>query len=451
MIPEGSRLDTVQSSARMPLGRLPTRSATLRFAGDDAEMMDSNFGIGIKAMNRSPHASTARRISICLLGFAGWAFISAISPARRAVAQPSPPQNALADARSLEAKGEYKQAEEKYQAALKLSPSSLEARLGVGSTMAKLGQCQESEGVLKALAGSHRAETEQILGGCYFYMHDFDQAIVHLKLAREFAPKDQPVWITLGRAESSAGHNKEAISTLKTWLARNPQDQDALYWIGRIYNSMSQNVLDDMTAKDPNNYLVHELEGDQFRLKQDYAKALQAYQEALKAAPDAPGLHFNVGDVDYQMLKYPEAGEELQKELKINPYHALANFEMGDIDIKQGRVEDGMPYLERALKLDPNLAEAHRSMARALLAEKRYEDAVHELLWLTKADPTDHTAHAMLAGAYRQMGQMKEAQEEAEISQKLLQQRATELEHLKTEEQEINDRPSAPTEKTPQN
>jgi tetratricopeptide (TPR) repeat protein len=212
---------------------------------------------------------------------------------------------------------------------------------------------------------------------------------------------------------------------------------------------MSQDVLDQMTAKNPDHYLVHELEGDQLRLKQDYGKALQAYQKALIAAPSAPGLHFNVGDVYYQMLKYPEASEELEKELKINPYHARANFELGDMDIKQGRVEEGMPYLERALKLDPDLPEAHRSLARGLIAEKRFPDAVRELLWLIHADPADHTAHAMLSSAYRQMGRLQEAQQEAAISQKLVQDQATGLENLKAEEQEINDRPSTPAEKTP--
>ena len=47
----------------------------------------------------------------------------------------------------------------------------------------------------------------------------------------------------------------------------------------------------------------------------------------------------------------------------------------------------------------------------------------------------------MLASAYRQMGRMKEAQQEAAISAKLISQRAAGLEHLKTEEQELNDRP----------
>jgi hypothetical protein len=47
------------------------------------------------------------------------------------------------------------------------------------------------------------------------------------------------------------------------------------------------------------------------------------------------------------------------------------------------------------------------------------------------------------------MGRLQEAQQEAAISQKLVQDQATGLENLKAEEQEINDRPSTPAEKTP--
>ncbi len=415
----------------------------LRFAvADDfgARLFPSS-GFGTTGMICQNRATTAAyRLWICLLGLYAGALFSSISGADAAAPGLSG-QDALADAQSLESRGAYQEAAQKYQAALEQVPSSPQARLGVGRMLAKLGRCQESKDALKPLAGSPRAEVEQMLGVCYFRMHSFDQAITHLQLARDLQPKNQEVWIDLARAYASAGRNHEAISALRAWLAKNPHDSDALYWIGSIYNSMSQNVLDGMIAKDPNHYLVLELEGDQFRLRQDYAKALQAYQEALKAAPDAPGLHFNVGDVFYQTMKLPEASEQLEKELKINPYHPRANFELGDIDIKQGRVEEGMTYLNRALKLDPALNEAHRSLARGLLTQKRYEDAVRELLWVTKADPSDHTAHAMLASAYRQMGRLKEAQQEAEISQKLIHDHELGLERLKRQEQEINDQP----------
>ena len=350
-------------------------------------------------------------------------------------------QDALTHAQSLENRGDFSQAEQKYKAALEQSPSSQAARVGLGRVLGKLGRCEESERALAPLAGSSRADAEEILGGCYFRTRSFDKAIAHLELARQLRPKSQAAWIELGRAYAGAGRNKEAIRTWKAWLERNPNDADAPYWIGRTYNSMAQNVLDEMERKDPNHYLVQELEGDQLRVRQDYEKALQAYQKALKTAPNVPGLHFDVGDVYYQTLKYPEARQELEKELAINPDHARANFELGDIDIKQGRIEEGMPYLDRALKLNPGLSDAHRSRARALLAEKRYEDAVRELLWVAKASPSDHTIHAMLASAYRQMGRLKEAQQEADISAKLINQRAAALQQLKTEEQELNDRP----------
>ena len=367
--------------------------------------------------------------AFCLIAVITWA-----APAFRA-------QDALPSARSLESQGGYVQAEQAYQAALQHSPDSREARLGLGRVLGKLGRCEESDRTLEPLAVSSRGDVEEILGDCYFRTHNFDKAIAHLELARQSRPKRQEAWIELGRAYASAGRDQEAISTWKSWLKQNPNDVDALFWIGSTYNFMAQNVLEEMEKKDQNHYRVQELEGDQFRLKQEYEKALQAYQKALATAPNLPGLHFDVGDVYYQMMKYPEARQELGKELAGNSDHARANFELGDIDIKQDRVEEGMSYLERALKIDPDLSEAQRSRARGLLAEKRYEDAVRELLWVAKASPSDHTVHAMLASAYRQMGRFKEAQQEADISAKLISQRAAGLEHLKTEEQELNDRP----------
>jgi len=350
-------------------------------------------------------------------------------------------QEVLPSARSLEGQGGYAPDEQAYQVALQRSPDSREARLGLGKVQGKLGRCQESDRTLEPLAESSRGDVEEILGDCYFRTRNFEKAIAHLELARQLLPKRPEVWIELGRAYASAGRDKDALRTWKFWLKQHPDDIDALYWMGSTYNSMAQNMLDEMERKDRGHFRVQELEGDQFREKQDYEKALQAYQKALETGPDVPGLHFDIGDVYYQTMKYSEARQELEKELANNPNHAQANFELGDIDIKQGKVEEGMPYLDRALRLSPDLWVAHRSRARALLAEKRYEDAVRELLFVVKVNPSDHTVHAMLASAYRQMGRLREAQQEAEISTRLINQRAAGLQNLKTEEQELNDRP----------
>src|SRR5690242_514977 len=104
------------------------------------------------------------------------------------LAPASSAQRALDDADVLEKRGDYEQAIQKYQAFLKVSPSSSEARLGLMTSLATLGQCKEAAGALKGIPRSAEAETEQLIGACYFRMHDFDQAIAHLRRAVEFAP-----------------------------------------------------------------------------------------------------------------------------------------------------------------------------------------------------------------------------------------------------------------------
>ncbi len=355
----------------------------------------------------------------------------------------------LADAKSLEERGSFEEAIQKYRAILKDSPSSAPARRGMAIDLAKLGRCDEAQAAFGSVTPPtpHSLnETEQSVGACYFRMHNYKQAIIHLENVRKARPGDKEACIDLARVYAAVGRGKEGIAILKASLAANPRDVDVLYWIGTLYHTLAQQVLDTMTAKDPNHYLVHELEGDQLRLRQDFQGALTAYQEALKAAPNSPGMHFNVGDAYYRMLKLPEAKDELEKELTINPYHAQANYEFGEIHLKEGKAKEAITYLQRAVKLDPALMDAHRALGRALISDKRYDAAIRELSVAAKSDPSDHTIHAMLATAYRQMGRIQEAEQEAQISQKLMSDRASRLQRIKTEEQEFNDEPSLPPE-----
>ena len=352
---------------------------------------------------------------------------------------------ALARARALENQGAYDQAAKYYQAFLREFPSSYEARLGLGRDLARIGRCEEAASALKPLPRSreHQGEGEALIGICYFRSRRFAQAIAYLDNAAKLAPNDKEPRIFLSRAYASVGRRRKAIDTLKAGLVRNPGDLDLLYWIGWHYNELAEQTHENMVRRSPSHYLVHELEGDQFRLKQEYDKALEAYGKALNAAPDAPGIHFKLGEVYRRLLKFDEARRELESELRINPFHAQANFELGDIDVKQGSFKEGMPYLQRALEIDPKLVEAHRSLGKAFLAEKHYDNALYEFSLVARADPGDHTIHALLATAYRQMGRTKEAEEETRTYERLVGEQGAELLRLKAEEQET-DAPSVP-------
>jgi len=363
-----------------------------------------------------------------------------------ATGRDQPEQEALARSRALEDQGAYDRAAEQYQAILREFPSSTEARLGLGRDLARIGRCKEAANALIPLPPSSESqgETETMIGVCYFRAGRFALAISYLEQATKLAPEDTEARIFLSRAYASLGRNKQAIDILKAGLARNPNDADLLYWIGRHYNELAEQTYQSMVRRSSDHYLVHEFEGDQFRLKQEYDKALDAYGKALKAAPDAPGVHFKLGEIYWRLLRFDEAKRELETELRANPFHAQANFELGDVEIREGNIKEGIPYVERALELDPRLIEAHRSLGRALLVEKQYDKALNEFSVVARAEPSDQTIHALLANAYRQMGRTREAQEETRTYEKLISEKDAQLRRLKAEEQQMDIRSSPP-------
>lgn len=258
------------------------------------------------------------------------------------------------------------------------------------------------------------------IADCDLQTGDAAHAVDGFQQAVRQTPGNKQARIGLARALAAEGQNQEAIATLKQWLASHPGDEDALYWIGHLYQQFANQTFRQMAAKHPGSYQVYETEGNQYRAKQQYPQALAAYQKALALAPpETPGLHFRLGDVYWRNLRFDEAQKELEQELMLNPDHSKANYELGDIEAKLGHPKEAISHLQKALALDPGLVEARRSLGRAYLEEKKYPLALGEFLQVAKAEPQDHTIHAQLAAVYRDMGHLTKAKHEAQLSQQL--------------------------------
>src|SRR5262244_2390839 len=96
------------------------------------------------------------------------------------------PQTDLARARALEKQGAFEEAATKYQAVLKNPPTSKEAQLGLGRSLASMGQCERAMDALRAILQVD-SEAEAVVGVCYFRFHEFDPAISHLEQAVRLA------------------------------------------------------------------------------------------------------------------------------------------------------------------------------------------------------------------------------------------------------------------------
>lgn len=344
-------------------------------------------------------------------------------------AETEAPQATLREVQALDHNGQYERAIRGYRDLLRQYPGSPEVRLGLAQDLARTGQCRPTDPPASqnsASAGS-RAAQDAVIGICSFRRSDFPTALAHLEAAEALAPADKQIRIFLARAYAASGQAEKGIDTLKRFESDHGDDPDILYWTGALYDQQAEHTYDAMVQAYPGSYLVLETQGQQFLARQEYDKALESFEKVLEAAPNAPGLHFDLGNTYWRMAKLDRAAAELSAELKINPNHAQANYELGDVAVKQGDFGRGLPLLEKALALDPSLTGAHKSLGRCFLAEHEYAKAVREFLIVAAADPSDHTIHALLANAYRRMGRTQEAEEETRKYNQLMKQQMSEL------------------------
>ena len=377
-----------------------------------------------------PHASSLARKESGLL-LAALVLFSAAACASGSEAQL---QSRLAVLNKLDREGRVEEAIRRYRDLLRQYPESPEVRLGLANDLARAARCDdvpESDGPAIRAAGTAR---EIVIGICHFRRNEMSDAIARLSKAAGLGADDKQAAIFLARAYAESGKLEEGVRVLRALQEPAKDDPEVLYWTGVFYDQLAQRTYDAMAKSHPDSYQVLETRGDQLLQQQKYDEALKTYLSALNAAPDAPGLHFDLGNTYWHLAQLDAAAAELSTELKTSPHDAQANFELGDIAVKQGDSDRGEALLRKALEYDPALVEAHRSLGRAYLSKSDFRAALREFSLVAKAEPSDHTIHALLASVYQRMGRKPEAEEETRKYNELVKEQMSELQRKEAEQ-----------------
>ena len=110
----------------------------------------------------------------------------------------------------------------------------------------------------------------------------------------------------------------------------------------------------------------------------EYDQALQLYRDALLDRPDAPELHFNVGDVLFKRGEYDQAVREFEQVLRAEEQQiqAQAHYNMGNSFFEQQAFEQAIAAYKRALELAP--ADEDAKVNLELAVEKLEEQQEQE-------------------------------------------------------------------------
>jgi Ca-activated chloride channel family protein len=109
-------------------------------------------------------------------------------------------------------------------------------------------------------------------------------------------------------------------------------------------------------------------EGNRHYIDERLDEALRSYTEAQVAAPDAPQLFYDIGNVLYRQGDYAGAEELFQRALSAAPPELVpdAAYNLGNARFRQEAYDEAVEAYRRTLEARPDDADAKRNLELAL-------------------------------------------------------------------------------------
>jgi tetratricopeptide (TPR) repeat protein len=113
----------------------------------------------------------------------------------------------------------------------------------------------------------------------------------------------------------------------------------------------------------------------QAQVQNDFRGAAEHYMQALKLHPEIAELHANLGLMDYELGKQPEAAEQFKAALRLKPSLFVPNLFLGLEYLNTNKASLALPLLVRAQAANPQDRQAALALGRAQSMSGQYEQA----------------------------------------------------------------------------
>ena len=158
------------------------------------------------------------------------------------------------------------------------------------------------------------------------------------------------------------------------------------------------------------------IEGDKYRDRQDYAKAIEAYKKAISIEPSSRA--YNELGIAYTVLKqYPDAVAALQQAIGLKPDDPAPRANLGYAYLWMEQYETAKGPLREAIRLKPDDADAISGLGVSHFRLKQYQQAAALFQQAVVISPNEGRFYHNLGKTYFFMGRKAEARE---IYKKLL-------------------------------
>ena len=276
-----------------------------------------------------------------------------------------------------------------------------------------------------AMAPLLLAQEELAEGTRDLYRGDYAGATGLAEALIKARPQAAAPRILLARANIAQGKYPAAYQELLEVLRLDPQNPDALYYLGRVCVMLSQEQYQQLFQMAPNSFRVHQISAEAYASQQNKAQAEAEYAAAVKANPRSVEVLDALGDLKRSDYKFEEADGYYRRAAELAPRDYASLYGLGACAVYQNEPQRAVEYFRRAQEADPNSAAARLALGDALLRTGQARGAVSELKKAVGLQPTMRQAYTLLARAYQRLGQSEAAEQALKKEQELARQEMT--------------------------
>ncbi|MEQ8735006.1 MAG: tetratricopeptide repeat protein [Rhodospirillaceae bacterium] len=253
--------------------------------------------------------------------------------------------------------------------------------------------------------------TSPLLSQAVSYLQEGDAESADLLLETYLArkPEDTQALFIAALCRHALGDNDAAIAHLKKSLTLAPQEVRAAMQLASIYADLGQahealTTLDDAVAVVPNDIELVLAKAALHRRFGDAVAAEATAELALRISPNMARAHYALGLAKAQRRHPSGARLAFQKAVELDPAFADAWVNLGVVEKGVGDLTSAANSFQQALKLKPDDPVAHNNFGNLLLEQRTFDAALKSYHRAVALDPHYLDAKVNLALALRESG-----------------------------------------------
>jgi len=210
------------------------------------------------------------------------------------------------------------------------------------------------------------------------------------------------------------GQHDQSIALYKTVLDMEPDNADALHFLGIVYCELNHfdvgiKLITKAIELFPNYYLYHINLGHMFYKQKQFKNAMHHFQKALALEKKNADIHYYIANCYVKLQDYPLAIEHYDIAIQINPLMYKAHLDLGLVLQKTGQLENACKHYQEASLINPEASEPYYNIGLIFNKVYRFLSSISYYKAAIKRNPFSFEANKAIACAYADIAEIEEA------------------------------------------